>query len=131
MSDSPKILLTGATGFIGGTILTQLLTSSSPELEKPKITCLLRGNDRAAKLTEKYGDRVHPVIYQGLDDLSTTVDIASQHDIVINTTDGYHAASAQALVRGLAQRKKETGRPVWMIHTSGTSNLSDRPITGK
>lgn len=130
MSEFPKILLTGATGFIGGTILTQLLNSSSTQLQNARITCLLRGDDRAAKLSEAYGDRVNPIIYQSLDDLGTTVDVAAQHDIVINTTNGYHAASAQALVQGLARRKETTRRTVWMIHTSGTSNLSDRPITG-
>lgn len=35
-----------------------------------------------------------------------------------------------ALIHGLSKRAKETGKPVHYIHTSGTSNLSDQPITG-
>ncbi|KAI1412216.1 NAD dependent epimerase/dehydratase family protein [Hypoxylon sp. FL1857] len=130
-SESPKILLTGATGYIGGTILSYLLNSSSPALKNATITCLIRGTDRAAKLTAAYGSRVNPVIYKDLDDVEATAAAASQNDIVVNTTNGYHSASTQALLRGLEQRKAKTGRDVWMVHTSGTSNLGDRPITKK
>ncbi|KAI1765483.1 NAD dependent epimerase/dehydratase family protein [Hypoxylon sp. FL1150] len=124
-----QILLTGATGYIGGTILTQLLASTSPALKDATISLLLRGPDRAAKLTSAYGSRVRPILYKDLDDLEATVAAASQHDLVINTTLGYHPPSGVALVRGLAQRKAATGRDVWMIHTSGTSNIGDRPVS--
>ncbi|KAK8066531.1 hypothetical protein PG997_013278 [Apiospora hydei] len=127
-SPTPRMLLTGATGFIGGTILTHLL--SLPLFVHLAFTCLVRGADRVAKLIAHYGDRVQPVLYEGVDDLETAVSIAAQHDAVINSGLGYHVASAQALVRGLGQRKAATGRDVWMIHTSGTSNLGDRPISG-
>jgi thioester reductase-like protein len=60
----PRILLTGATGFIGGSVLTQLLDSPSPTLRSAPITCLIRGADRAAKLKAAYGDRVNPVLYR-------------------------------------------------------------------
>ncbi|XXG99274.1 hypothetical protein Hte_005611 [Hypoxylon texense] len=128
-STSPQILLTGATGYIGGTILTELLNSSSPALKDATISCLLRGSDRATKLTSTYGSRVRPILYKDIDDLEATVAAAAQHDLVINTTLGYHVASATALVRGLARRKAATGRDVWMVFTSGTSNVGDRPIS--
>ncbi|KAI4946854.1 hypothetical protein J4E91_007026 [Alternaria rosae] len=127
----PQILLTGSTGYIGGTILTHLLNSSSPTLSAATITCLIRGPERAATLSSTYGARVRPVVYKDLDDLEATTATASQHDIVINTTLGFHTPSVQALLRGLAQRKASTGRDVWMIHTSGTSNLADQPISRK
>jgi len=127
--EQPKILLTGASGYIGGSILAHLLKSEHPALKDATITCLVRGHARVAKLNTAYGRRVNPVLYQDLDDIDRTVDIASTHDIVINTTLGYHPASAAALVRGLAKRKQQTGRDVFMIHTSGTSNLADQPIT--
>ncbi|KAH6900619.1 NAD dependent epimerase/dehydratase family protein [Thelonectria olida] len=110
-SSSPQILLTGATGYIGGTVLTHLINSSSPAIKNATIT-------------------FHQVVYEGLDDLEATASTAAQLDLVINATLGYHLASAQALLRGLARRKKATGRDVWMIHTSGVSNLGDQPISG-
>lgn len=127
---APRILLTGSTGYIGGTILTQLLNSSSSSLSAATITCLVRGPERVATLSSTYGARVRPVVYKDLDDLEATTAAAAQHDIVINTTLGFHTPSVQALLRGLAQRKTSTGRDVWMIHTSGTSNLADQPISG-
>jgi len=35
-----------------------------------------------------------------------------------------------ALIHGLSKRARENGKPVHYIHTSGTSNLADQPITG-
>jgi nucleoside-diphosphate-sugar epimerase len=128
-SSTPKILLTGATGYIGGSVLDAILKSSVPSIQQASITCLLRGPQRAAQLTATYGSRVKPVFYEGLDDLETTITTASQHDIIINTTLGYHVESAKALVQGLGKRKSETGRDVWMIHTAGCSNLGDMPIS--
>jgi len=124
-----KILLTGATGYIGGSVLTTLLNSTVPSLKEAPITLLLRGKDRADAFTTKYGDRVKPILYEGMDDLDRTIEVAAQHDIIINTTMGDHPGSSAALVKGLAQRKKSTDSEPWIIHTSGTSNVGDRPIT--
>jgi nucleoside-diphosphate-sugar epimerase len=51
--------------------------------------------------------------------------------VVIGAASGFHAASARALVLGLGDRKgsKRNKREVHYIHTSGTSNLADHPIT--
>ncbi|KAH8427132.1 uncharacterized protein LDX57_004849 [Aspergillus melleus] len=129
MASDARILLTGATGFVGGSVLTTLLLQLPASTQSNPITCLLRGADRAAILTSTYGERVKPILYGGLDDLETTTAVAARHDVIINTTLGYHSASAQALLRGLAQRKEQTGRDVWYIQTSGASNVSDKPIT--
>ncbi|KAI0888696.1 NAD dependent epimerase/dehydratase family protein [Annulohypoxylon maeteangense] len=126
---TPKILLTGATGYIGGTILSYLLDSSSPTLSTATISCLLRGPDRAAKLTATYGSRVNPIVYKDLDDIEATVAAAAEHDIIISTTHGWHGGSSQALIRGLAQRKAATGRDVWFVQTSGTSNVASKAMT--
>lgn len=129
MTSPPKILLTGATGYIGGSVLHHLLQSNAESLKNASVTCLVRGAARIAKLNTEYGRRVNPVLFQDLDDTDRIIDIASQHDIVINTTLGYHPASAAAVVKGLAKRKQATGKDVYMIHTSGTSNLADQPIS--
>jgi nucleoside-diphosphate-sugar epimerase len=123
----PQILLTGVTGYIGGSILTSLL--DSPSLKNATIALLLRDQSRAEILTSTFGNRVKPIVYKGLDDLSATTAAASKADLVINAGPGFHLPSAQALLRGLAQRKKETGNEVWMIHTPGASNLADRPYS--
>jgi nucleoside-diphosphate-sugar epimerase len=127
-----RILLTGATGFIGGTVLHHLLTSTLPALKAKTftLTVLVRDPSRAETYTAAWGSRIYSVVYGGLDDTEKTTLIASQHDLVINMTLGFHAASAQALLTGLALRKAETGREVYMLHLSGASNLADQPVTG-
>lgn len=102
-----KILLTGATGYIGGSVLTALLNSTVPSLKEAPITLLLRGEDHADAFTTKYGDRVKPILYEGMDDLDRTIEVAAQHDIVINTTTGDHPGSSAALVKGLAHAKNQ------------------------
>ena len=125
---SPKILLAGATGYIGGTILTHLLKSDLPALKTATITCLIRGAERGETLSKAYGSRVQPVPCD-FDDTEKLTKVAAEHDLVINTTQGFGDTFPQAFLRGLAQRKAATGHPGWLVHTSGTSNFSDQPIT--
>ncbi|KAJ7220966.1 hypothetical protein C8J57DRAFT_1595369 [Mycena rebaudengoi] len=108
-----RILLVGASGYVGGTVLHHILSSPDPKLAKStisRITCF-------------------PSV--SLDDTDFVADLASQHDIVINAGTGFHAANAEAMVRGLAKRQTATGHTPWMIHTSGCSNISDQPLTGE
>jgi nucleoside-diphosphate-sugar epimerase len=125
---SQKLLLTGATGYIGGSVLTTFLNSSNSSIKALQISVLVRSKTQAKKLT---GLGVHPILFQDFDDTATITKAASEHDIVIHTASGLHTNSAIALVRGLAERKKSTGRNVIFIHTSGTSKLGDKPITEK
>lgn len=129
---TPKILLTGATGYLGGTLLTHLIYSDYPALKGITYTCIIRGEARTARLTAAYGDRVRIEIVDSLDDTARTAEIASQHDIVINAAISFHVENALALARGLSQRQQQQqqdNKRVLMLHTSGTSNLADRPIT--
>lgn len=127
--ENKKILLTGATGFVGGSILSHLLDSPEPAIKNARISCLLRGAERAEKLLAAYGDRVKPILYEGNEDLDTIVAVAAEHDIVVNATMGFHPPSAEALVKGLAKRQAATGNKLWIIHTSGISNIGDKPIS--
>lgn len=134
----PKILLLGATGYIGGTVL-HFLTRSPALAGCPPISVLVRGADRADKLRSTYGDQISTVSLTSLDDLDLITKLASEHDIVVNAGTGFHPPSAEALVHGLAKRKAaiagndksdEGTVPQWIIHTSGCSNISDDPLAG-
>jgi hypothetical protein len=60
---TPKILLTGATGYVGGTILHRLVTDAPSAVKKAQITALVRGEERAKKLQEVYGNRITCVLF--------------------------------------------------------------------
>jgi nucleoside-diphosphate-sugar epimerase len=122
-----KVLITGATGYIGGSILSHLQTSANQAAKVLEISVLLR-NDSRAEYFSSIGLKVYTI--QDLDDLDAIKAAASEHDIVIHTASGYHTASARALIQGLGIRKKLIpDADLYYIHTSGTSNLADRPIS--
>ena len=91
-----------------------------------EISAIVRGEDRA-KVLKELG--VKPYLISSLDDSEAVAKAASEHDIVFNTASGFHTEGARALVIGLGQRKKATGRDVYYFHTTGTSNIGDKPIT--
>ncbi|VUC30395.1 unnamed protein product [Clonostachys rosea] len=116
-----KVLLTGATGYIGGTVLSSLLASQSHHIRDISFTVLVRRQEQADKLVSS---RVTPLIFSGLDDLELLERVASEHDVVIHTASGFHTASAEALIAGLRKRSADS----YYIHTSGTWNLSEASL---
>ncbi|KAH6889858.1 NAD dependent epimerase/dehydratase family protein [Thelonectria olida] len=124
---STKILIVGATGYIGGSILTTLLQSTDANIKASTISAFVRKQDHADLLKEK---GVNPILFSGLDDTKIVREVASKHDIVINSASAFLSDAAEALILGLADRKKETGKETHFIHTSGTSSLGDLPISG-
>ncbi|KAJ5368960.1 uncharacterized protein N7496_008720 [Penicillium cataractarum] len=124
-AETTKVLIVGATGYIGGSILAEIL--HSPGFASPCASALIRRPEQAAAL-ETLG--VKPIQFKGLDDLDACRDAASYHDVVINAASASHDRSAKALIEGLSLRRQNTGKDVFMIHTSGTSILGDHPYTG-
>ncbi|KAJ4253301.1 hypothetical protein NW762_010456 [Fusarium torreyae] len=124
---APKVLLTGATGYIGGSVLTTILASSQPCLQNIQISALVRRQDQADVLATM---GITPILFSDLGDSEFLTQTASNFDTVVHAADGCHTASARALIQGLAQRKSKTGNSVHYIHNSGTSNVGDRPISG-
>ncbi|CAG9996066.1 unnamed protein product [Clonostachys byssicola] len=116
-----KVLLTGATGYIGGTVLSTLLASQSHRIRDISITVLVRRQEQADKLVSS---RVTPLIFSGLDDLELLERAASEHDVVIHTASGFHTASAEALIAGLRKRNTYS----YYVHTSGTWNLAEASL---
>lgn len=140
----PKILLTGATGYIGGSILTALLRDAHKETS---YGVLIR-NPHAADKFRAHGIATH--VFSGLDDLQvieevasgcdgalrpsscgpykktwTRSDAAASYTAAINTASASHPESAKALIRGLAKRKQATGTPTFIIHV-GPSAFTSR-----
>ncbi|KAF2657731.1 NAD(P)-binding protein [Lophiostoma macrostomum CBS 122681] len=135
--EAPKILITGATGYIGGSLLTHLLTTSPPSLKTATYTVLLR----TASQTSLFA--ALPVTTHVLstpDSLAELRALASNFDVIVNPAYATDPGASRALTLGLGDRLKEREREdsgsgksaqgavvPHIIQTSGTSNLSDRP----
>ncbi|PWN49211.1 NAD dependent epimerase/dehydratase family protein [Violaceomyces palustris] len=117
-----KILLTGATGYIGGSVLTELLSTQEFQRGEYQISVLVRNSTCYPKFLEK---GVEPISFSGLDDLERIRQVSSQFDVVINTAASGEAEAAKAMVEGLGDRRRSSGSETVMIHNSGTSILAD------
>ncbi|KAF5024588.1 hypothetical protein F66182_3351 [Fusarium sp. NRRL 66182] len=131
MSHPPvqKILLTGATGYVGGTVLEHLVNAHDAVLKCLTIDILVRSEDAAKKLRSAYGDRVNPIQWTGLHDVNFIEHLASDYELIINAGSGFIPEGAQAFVRGLARRVQPDVSPPWLLQISGCTNLADRPLT--
>ncbi|OGE56666.1 hypothetical protein PENARI_c003G08871 [Penicillium arizonense] len=121
-----RILLTGATGYIGGSVLATLKSSQHENIQNAQIDVLLRGEERGA-LFDSFGVQVIP--FQSLDETDFIRKLSSDYDVIINTASAFHTESAKAMISGLGDRQSKTGQKTHFIHTSGTSSIGDHPIS--
>jgi putative NADH-flavin reductase len=119
-----KVYISGATGYIGGSILSHLLKAN-----KFKISALTRSQEKAEKLKSI---SVTPIIGT-IDDADIVSAAAYDADIVIEVANCDHLGNAQAIVAGLEKKFKETNKKQIFIHTSGSGILFDpkNPMYGE
>ncbi|KZT66769.1 NAD(P)-binding protein [Daedalea quercina L-15889] len=113
-----SIFLTGATGYIGGSVLARLL--NHPSASTFEITVQTRSPEKA-KLFEKFG--VKAVVGTN-DDVVQLEGLAEQAHVVFSCADADHLPAIQAILRGLRKRHATLGDLSTLIHTSGTGVIS-------
>ncbi len=104
-----KIFLTGASGYIGGSLAESLLADGH------EIHGLARNEERAQQLRSR---GMHAIVAT-LDDLEPLAAASRAADAIINTADAEHAACVDAMLDAI------TGTGKTFIHTSGTSIVAD------
>ncbi|KAI5480198.1 hypothetical protein MNV49_001526 [Pseudohyphozyma bogoriensis] len=118
MSSSPSILILGAAGYIGGTVLTELLKTHPAS----SITALVRTAAQADLLAPR---SINTTIGT-LEDIPLLKSLVVASDVVMNfaVPFGGGDASIQALVDGLEERAEKGGeyKPV-LIQTSGSGTV--------
>ncbi|KAG9123988.1 hypothetical protein FRC07_013292 [Ceratobasidium sp. 392] len=110
---STKIFILGATGYIGGAIIAELLRTSAAFT----ITALVR-KDQDIETLETLGIKT---IKGSFTDVDKIEEASREADIVFNAADADDMSLTQAVLKGL-KSKKERGV---LIQTSGTGLLSD------
>ncbi|KAI0806131.1 NAD-P-binding protein [Irpex lacteus] len=109
-----SILLLGPTGFLGSTVLSQLL--AYPKKDTFEITVLVRSEEKAKKL-ETFG--VKPVI-GSIKDTALVEKLAEQAHVLFNIADSDDLDATNAFLSGFRTRHEKTGDVPILIHTSGT-----------
>jgi nucleoside-diphosphate-sugar epimerase len=103
------IFLTGATGYIGGSVAVQLIRSGY------RVRGLVRNAENARRV-EEHG--IEPVL-GSLEDGAQLTREARASDGVINTASADHPGAVRALIAGLEGSSK------LLLHTSGSSVIGD------
>jgi nucleoside-diphosphate-sugar epimerase len=109
MQSLDTILITGASGYIGGSVALKLIQAGH------RVRGLVRTQENA-DLISKLG--LEPVVGD-LNDTDLLIREAMRAGGVISAADAGHAASVEALIKGLAGSSKA------LIHTSGSSIVGD------
>ncbi len=105
-----KIFLTGATGYIGGSVAAGLISAGH------EVRGLVRSEARAAQAR---GKGIDPLI-GSLDDGPLLGEAARDADAVVNAANADHRGAAEAMLAALAGSEK------LFLHTSGSSIVSTR-----
>ncbi|KAH7355009.1 hypothetical protein BKA65DRAFT_452177 [Rhexocercosporidium sp. MPI-PUGE-AT-0058] len=114
---SPKIFVTGATGYIGGDVM-YAFHKSHPEYE---YTALVRNSDKGAQVAASFPSV--RLVYGTLDDSKLLEEESSKADIIIHTADSSdHAGAAKAIAKGIAAGHSKE-KPGFWLHLSGTGIL--------
>ncbi|KKY15414.1 putative nad dependent epimerase dehydratase family protein [Diplodia seriata] len=126
-----NILITGASGYLGGTLLARW---SGAKLQGyDKLFALVR-TDAQDEAVRKYG--AHPLTFNSGDEAAVREAIlANNINIVYYLIDALHADSQVLFIRALGELKKKTGQEVHFLHTTGAKIFSslagaptDRPL---
>lgn len=130
-----KVLLTGATGYIGGACLHHLLTSPQPDLPL-HITALVRHDAQATALHSHYpgsgsttgatGTTLTTVLGT-LDERDLLIAEAQKADVVLHLANVDHAVGTAALLDGLQAREKARSKEqpagVYVVMSGSASTI--------
>ncbi|KAJ7080176.1 hypothetical protein B0H15DRAFT_913557 [Mycena belliarum] len=115
-----KILLFGATGYVGGGVLARLI--EHPNAQAFHITILVR-DPKKAEILKKFG--VHAVVVGSLKDTALVEKLASEANVVFGIADSDDLPAVNATLAGLKKRHATMGSKPIYIHTSGAGVLAD------
>ncbi|KAF4493402.1 hypothetical protein FAGAP_10475 [Fusarium agapanthi] len=113
-----NILITGAAGYIGGSIVADLL-SKHPKITKNQVFDAVK-TDEQAKAISIHGINVLKLDLS--DEQAVANEISScKINVIVHAANSIDPGLTLPLINGLAKQKEATGKPTYFIHTSGLS----------
>ncbi|KAH7927395.1 NAD(P)-binding protein [Leucogyrophana mollusca] len=116
-----QIFLLGATGYIGGQVLSHLL--KHPKAKDFQITVLVRSEEKAPKFSQ-LGANIKAVV-GSTNDTELLMQLASEAGVLFSCADSDDMGATKTFLAGLKQRHEKTGTVPVLLHASGTGVLSD------
>ncbi|PAV17650.1 NAD-binding protein [Pyrrhoderma noxium] len=115
-----KIFFTGATGYIGGSVLWRLLNHS--DCSSFTIKALFRDRTKANRFQDEFS--VESVV-GNLSELKKLETLASEADYIFTTANIVDYSATLAILKGMKKHNELTGKRPVLIQTSGTAVLDD------
>lgn len=115
-----SILLTGASGYLGGTVLARWKSANLPAYSQ--LYALVRSEEQG-EMVRPYGAEPMIANLNDHEDLTEKI-IARSISIIYFLVDAYTATHQPAMIRALGQVKQKTGKEVHFLHTTGAKQFS-------
>ncbi|KAF7594742.1 hypothetical protein BBP40_008449 [Aspergillus hancockii] len=127
-----NILITGASGYLGGSLLARLAQANLPPYQK--LYALVRTDEQGKAVKEHYG--AGPIQIDLANETNTIKAIVDREiTIIYYLIDALNSGVQKTMIRALGEVKRRTGKEVHFLHTSGAKIFSshaghpiDRPL---
>ncbi|KAK1480621.1 hypothetical protein CTAM01_14287 [Colletotrichum tamarilloi] len=120
MTESHNILITGASGYLGGTLLARWASASLTGYDK--LFALVR-TDAQREQVKQYG--AEPLTFSPRDEQAVrNVVIQNRITIVFYLIDAFESVGQENFIKALGEVKSQTGLDVHLLHTSGAKIFS-------
>lgn len=120
MSSPHRILITGGSGYLGGTMLARWQQANLPPTSYDKLFALVRTDAQAQAVRQEYffhGGAAEPLAFDVQDETSVRDNIVGNKITVIYyLIDPVHSAAQVYMIRALGEVKRLTGRDVHFLH---------------
>ncbi|KAI0166688.1 hypothetical protein GGR52DRAFT_555152 [Hypoxylon sp. FL1284] len=128
---SHNILITGGSGYLGGSLLARMGAADLPAYDK--LYALVRTDEQAAAV-KQYG--AEPLAFNIQDEATVRSTVLKYGiSVVFYLVDPFFSAPQVHFIKALAEIQKTTGRDVHFLHTTGAKVFSshtgaptDRPL---
>ncbi|KAI2463184.1 NAD(P)-binding protein [Annulohypoxylon bovei var. microspora] len=118
-----NILITGAAGYIGGSVLAEFISRTSSPIKAANLSAVVRTQEQAQSLS-KLGVNV---IQVDLSDEAVIIEavLRNKIDMIIHTASSANSRLASHLIKALGQRRKASGKETYFIHSSVTTLFAE------
>jgi len=116
MPTSPRVFVTGVSGYIGGHVVANII-EKHPEWH---LAVLVRNEEQRSLVLRRWPQV--EIVLGDLDNKSLMIEEASKSDVVLQTASADHIPGVLALIQGASQRKS---KPAYFIHVGGSGILHD------